>query len=107
MCAFEDELLHHPRATDQLVLRRDAGVGKAVEQDHGMADQGLPAEKTDLAWRLQPAVGSAESPDSLLVVGIECLEQANRRISCIRHCISSWARVRADVQRPADGFDVC
>src|SRR5437879_4299667 len=98
--------MHHPRATDELVLRRDAGVRKAVEQGHGTADQGVPAQKTDLTGGLQPAVGSAESTDSLLVVGVECLEQANRRISCICHRITSWARVKADVQRPADGLEV-
>src|SRR5437762_4958544 len=93
MCAFEDELLHYPRATDELVLRRDAGVGKAVEQDHGIAHEGVPAQESDLARGLQPAVGGAESADSLVVVGVECLEQANRRVSCICHFFSSWARV--------------
>src|SRR2546430_16890758 len=92
MPAFEDELLHHPRAADELVLRRDPGVGKAVEQGHGMADQGVLAQKTDIAWGLQPAVGSAESTVSLFVVGIECLEQANRCISSICHCISPPGR---------------
>src|SRR6202035_951838 len=29
--ALEGELLHHPRAADELVLSRDAGAGEAIE----------------------------------------------------------------------------